>query len=109
MQTHSTIEPLQPKTRQLEATNGVEGYLYHCALCDVALVLSKHQINLQKIQIIFNNICPGCSFGPNQVLRCKPSILPPGSRLATDLKCPHAQILLDPDDPLEQQTRSGSS
>ena len=110
MQTHSTIEPLQPKTWQIDATSrGLEGYLYHCVLCDEALVLSKHQINPQKIQIIFNNTCPGCSFGLDKVLGCRPSILPPGRRLLTNLKCPDAEMLLEPDDPLEHQTRRGSS
>ena len=72
MQTHCTIEPLQPKTWQLDATSrGLEGYLYHCVLCDEALVLSKHEINPQKIQIIFNNTCPGCSFGLDRVLGCR--------------------------------------
>src|SRR5206468_5507887 len=109
MQTHSTIEPLQPKTRQLEATNGVEGYLYHCVLCDEALVLSKHQINPQKIQISYNNNCPGCSFRLNRVLGCNPATLPPGRRLLTNLKCPDAEIHLEPDDPLDYQTRRGST
>src|SRR5256885_8910864 len=109
MQTHSTIEPLQPKTWQLDATNEIEGYLYHCVLCDEALILSKHQINPQKIQIIFNNTCPGCSLELDKVLGCRPSILPPGRRLLTNLKCPDAEILLEPDDPLEHQTRRGSS
>src|SRR5436305_15260571 len=110
MQTHSTIETLQPKTWQLDATSrGLEGYLYHCVLCDEALVLSKHQINPQKIQIILNNICPGCSFGLDKVLGCKPSILPPGRRFLTNLNCRDAQILLESDDPLELQTRRGRS
>src|SRR2546430_9909213 len=109
MQTHSTIEPLQPKTWQLDATNGIEGYLYHCVLCDEALILSKHQINPQKIQIIFNNTCPGCSLELDKVLGCRPSILQPGRRLLTNLKCPDAEILLEPDDPLEHQTRRGNS
>src|SRR5206468_11125284 len=109
MQTHSTIEPLQPKTRQLEATNGVEGYLYHCVLCDEALVLSKHQINPQKIQMIFNAVCPSCSFGLDRVLGCRPSTLPLGRRLLTNLKCPDAEILLEPDDQLDYQTRRGST
>jgi len=72
MQTHSTIEPLQPKTWQLDATNGIEGYLYHCVLCDEALILSKHQINPQNIQIIFNNTCAGCSLELDKVLGCRP-------------------------------------
>ena len=110
MQTHSTMEPLQPKTWQLDDTSsGLDGYLYHCILCDEALVLSKHQINPQKIQIIFNNTCPGCSFGLDRVLGCRPSTLPPGRRLLTNLKCPDAEILLEPDDPLDYQTRRGST
>src|SRR3989442_128916 len=92
MQTHSTIEPLQPKTWQLDATNGIEGYLYHCVLCDEALILSKHQINPQKIQIIFNNTCPGCSLELDKVLGCRPSILPPGRRLLTNLEVDEERV-----------------
>jgi Rad51 protein len=110
LQTRSTIDPLQPKTWQLDTTsNGVEGYLYNCVLCDEALVLSKKQINPQKIQIIFNNTCPGCGFQLDKVLDCRSSVLLPGRRLLTSLKCPDARILLEPDDPFEYPTTQRGS
>jgi hypothetical protein len=51
METRHTIDPLQPKTWQIdEIENGNEGYLYHCILCDEALVLSKQQINPNSLR-----------------------------------------------------------
>ena len=111
MQTRQSIDRLEPKTWQLDASSGVEGYLYHCILCDEALVLSKYQIDPQKIQIVFNNSCPGCGFELDRVLGCQPSILPPGRRLLTNLKCRNAETLVDQEDrsSYQSQARRGSS
>jgi Rad51 len=99
MQTRPIIDPLQQKTWQLDApTNGVNGYLYYCALCDEALVCSKHLINPQKIQLAFDNACPGCGFELERVLNCQPSTLPPGRRLLTNLNCEDPGSLLDKED-----------
>jgi Rad51 len=99
MQTRPIIDPLQQKTWQLDApTSGVNGYLYYCALCDEALVCSKHVINPQKIQLAFDNACPGCGFELESVLNCQPSTLPPGRRLLTNLKCEDPGSLLDQED-----------
>jgi Rad51 len=99
MQTRPTIDPLQQKTWQLDApTNGVNGYLYYCGLCDEALVCSKHLINPQKIQLAFDNACPGCGFELERVLKCEASSLPPGRRLLTNLKCEDPGSLLDQED-----------
>ncbi len=110
MQTRRNTEPLQPKTWQLDPTaNSNEGYLYYCVLCDEALILSKRQINPRKIQLVFDQKCPGCGFELDKVLGCQPSTLPPGTRLFTSLKCKDADILAEPDDPLESKTSRGSA
>ena len=110
MQTRRGIDPLQPKTWQLDPTsNGVEGYLYYCILCDEALVLSKQQINPQKIQIIFDNKCPGCGFKLANLLGCIVSFIPQGRRLLTNLQCRDAELLLEPEDQYGYQTRRGST
>ncbi len=109
MQTRPAVDPLQPKTWQLDTTKtGVEGYLYYCVLCDEALILTRQQINPQKIQIVFNNTCPGCGFELDKVLGCKSSLLPAGRRLLTNLKCRDAEVLLEEEDRPEYQTRRGS-
>lgn len=106
MQTHPTIDPLQSKTWQLDASaSGINGYLYYCILCDEALVCSQHFINPQKIQLAFNNSCPGCGFELETVLNCQPSTLPPGRRLLTNLKCGTPEILLEPEERVEKQAR----
>jgi hypothetical protein len=106
MQTRPTIDPLQQKTWQLDASaSGVNGYLYYCILCDEALVCSKHLINPQKIQLAFNNSCPNCGFELERVLNCQPSTLPPGRRLLTNLKCEKPEILLEPEVWPEKQAR----
>ena len=108
MQTRPIVDPLEQKIWQLDASNGVEGYLYHCILCDEALILSKELVSPQKIQLVFNNTCPGCGFELDRVLGCQPSILPLGRRLLTNLKCKDAGILLEPEQS-ESELRRGSS
>ena len=104
MQTRHTLEPLQPKTWQLETIeNGVEGHLYYCLLCDEALALSKIQLDPGRIKIAFDNKCPGCGFELDRVLSCKPSILPSTRRLLTSLKCIDARILAEKNPQQENQ------
>jgi hypothetical protein len=106
MQTRSTIDRLQQKTWQLDASaNGADGYLYYCILCDEALVCSKHLINPQKIQLAFNNSCPSCGFELDRVLNCQPSTLPPGRRLLTNLKCENPEMLLEPEERPEKNAQ----
>jgi hypothetical protein len=99
MQTHASLYPLHAKTSQLDTTDsGLESYLYYCTLCDETLVCSRRLINPQKIQLAFDNSCPGCSFDLDRVLGCQPSVLPPGRRLLTNLRCENAQVLAEPED-----------
>ena len=110
METRPAVDPLQPKTWQLDQIeNGNEGYLYHCMLCDEALVLSKQQINPRKIKIVFDGTCPSCGFELERVLSCRASLLPAGRRLLTSLKCKDPDLLREPDDQIEYQTRRGST
>ncbi len=110
MQTRRVIEPLQPKTWQLESsTTSNEGYLYYCTLCDEALVLSRREINPRKIQLVFDQKCPGCGFELDKVLGCQSSTLPPGTRLFTSLKCRDADVLVEPEDQFNPKTSRGSS
>ena len=110
MQTRRATEPLQPKTWQLEpASTSNNGYLYYCTLCDEALVLSRREINPRKIQLVFDQKCPGCSFELDKVLGCQSSTLPPGTRLFTSLKCRHAEMLVEPGDPFNPRTNRGSA
>ena len=110
MQAERIIEPLQPKTWQIETEkNGAEGYLYYCVLCDEALVLSRTEINPRKIRIVFNETCPGCGFELERVLSCRATRLPNGRRLLTNLKCRDAEVLLEPEDKFEPIPQKGSS
>jgi hypothetical protein len=110
METRPTIDPLQPKTWQVDQIeNGNEGYLYHCILCDEALVLSKQQINPRKIKLVFDGICPSCGFELDRVLDCRASLLPPGRRLLTSLKCRDPELLREPEDKIEYQPLRGST
>ena len=110
METRPTIDPLQPKTWQLDLLeNGNEGYLYQCILCDEALVLSKEQINPRKIKLVFDGICPSCGFELDRVLDCRASLLPAGRRLLTSLKCRDPELLREPEDKIEYQPLRGST
>jgi Rad51 len=110
METRPTVDPLQPKTWQLDQIeNGNDGYLYHCILCDEALVLSKQQINPKKIKLVFDGICPSCGFELDRVLDCRASLLPAGRRLLTSLKCRDPELLREQDDKIEDQLRRGST
>src|SRR5256712_14090407 len=110
METRHTIDPLQPKTWQLDQIeNGNEGYLYHCILCAEALVLSKAQINPRKIKLVFDGTCPSCAFELDMVLSCRASLLPAGRRLLTSLKCRAPQLLRQRDDQIAYQPLRGST
>src|SRR3989441_10463804 len=110
METRHTIDPLQPKTWQIDLIeNGNAGYLYHCILCDEALVLSRQQVNPRKIKLVFDGICPSCGFELDRVLGCRASLIPAGRRLLTSLKCRDPDLLREPDDKIEYQTRRGST
>ena len=110
METRPTIDPLQPKTWQLDQVESSnEGYLYHCILCDEALVLSKQQINPKKIKLVFDGTCPSCGFELDRVLDCRASLLPAGRRLLTSLKCRDPELLREPEDKIEYQPLRGST
>src|SRR2546427_10004517 len=110
METRHTIDPLQPKTWQIDQIEkGSEGYLYHCILCDEALVLSKDQINPRKIKLVFDGTCPSCGFELDMVLSCRASLLPAGRRLLTSLKCRDPELLRKRDDKIKNQPRLRST
>lgn len=110
MQTNQTIEPLQPKTWQLDApSKGPEGYLYYCQLCDEALVLSREEVNPRKIKLVFDDTCPGCGFQLESVIGGRASILPAGRRLLTNLKCIDPKVFLEPEPSTDLQTPRGST
>lgn len=110
MQTNRTIEPLQPKTWQLDApSNGPEGYLYYCQICDEALVLSRQEINPRKIKLVFDDTCPGCGFQLENVLGCRASILPAGRRLLTNLKCIDPKVFLKTEPSTDYRTLRGNT
>ena len=110
MQTGRAIEPLKPKTWQLDTRDsGPEGYLYYCLLCDEVLVLSKQEINPRKIWLVFDDTCPGCSFQLQTVLSCRSSVLPAGRRLLTNLKCIDPEVFQEPEGPTGYQTLRGST
>src|SRR5438132_12219292 len=110
METRRAVDPLQPKTWQLDQIeNGNQGYLYHCMLCDEALVLSKQQVNPRKIKLVFDGTCPSCGFELDMVLVCRASLLPPGRRLLTSLYFRDSELLTEPHDQIEYQTRRGSN
>src|SRR5437870_285643 len=109
-ETHDTIEPLQPKTWQLDQLQtDSQGYLYSCSLCEEALVLSKQIINPRKIQLIFNNTCPGCGFELDKVLKVEASSVPQGKRLLTSPACKDADYLIELEEQYESKLSRGSN
>src|SRR5438128_7476142 len=106
METRRAVDPLQPKTWQLDQIeNGNQGYLYHCMLCDEALVLSKQQINPRKIKLVFDGTCPSCGFELDRVLGCRASLLPAEGRLLTSRKCEDQKLLRDQTTQTKYKTR----
>src|SRR5207244_12512383 len=108
--THDTTAPLQPKTWQLDQlSTDSQGYLYSCSLCQEALVLSKQIINPRKIQLIFNNTCPGCSFELDKTLKIEASSIPQGKRLLTSPACKDADYLIEPEKQYESKLNRSSN
>src|SRR5947199_588146 len=110
METRSIIEPLQPKTWQLDQDqSSAQGFLYSCNLCDETLVLSKLFINPRKIQLAFSNICPGCGFELDKTLKVQASTLPLGRRFLTNPVCKDPEQLIEPGESFEARLSRGST
>src|SRR5207245_9547016 len=74
-----------------------------------ALVLAKPPSNPTTIKLAFDGTCRSCGFELDRVLGCRTSLLPAGRRLLTSLKCRDPELLREPDDQIEYQTRRGSN
>ncbi len=110
MGSRNIIEPLQPKTWQLDqGPSSAQGYLYSCSLCDENLVLSKLFINPRRVQLVFLDTCPGCGFELEKTLKVQPSALPAGKRLLTNIICKNAELLFEPGELLEAKVSRGST
>jgi hypothetical protein len=101
---------LQSKIWQLDQDSlSGQGYLYNCSLCDEVLVLSKQFINPRKVQLVFENTCPGCGFELEKTLKVQPSLLPPGKKLLTHVVCKDAEQLIETDELFEAELNRGSN
>ena len=110
MGTRHTIEPLQSKTSELDQDQASDqGFLYSCNLCDQVLVLSKPFINPRKIQLGFENTCPGCGFELDKTLKIQTSTLPPGRRFLTNPACKDPDQLIQPDESFKAKLSRGST
>lgn len=110
MGTRHTAEPLQPKIWQIDqARTTDQGYLYSCSLCEEALVLSKLFVSPRKIQLVFQNTCPGCGFELEKTLKVDLSTVPAGRRLFTNQACRDAELLTGLDEPFEKGLSRGSA
>src|SRR5260370_33032276 len=110
MGSRNIIEPLQPKTWQLDqGPSSAQGYLYSCSLCDENLVLSKLFINPRRVQLVFLDTCPGCGFELGKTLKVQPSALPAGKRLLTHIIAKNAELLFHPRWVLEARVSRRSS
>src|ERR1700747_418810 len=110
MGTRHGIEPLQPKIWQIDqAQTNVQGYLYSCNLCEEALVLSKLFINPRRVQLVFQNTCPGCGFELEKTLKVDLSTVPVGKRLFTNMACKDADLLAEPGESFETGLNRGSA
>jgi hypothetical protein len=110
MGTRHSTEPLQPKIWQIDqAQTNVLGYLYSCNLCEEALVLSKLFINPRRVQLVFQNTCPGCGFELEKTLKVDLSTVPVGRRLFTNQACRDADLLAELDESFEKGLSRGSA
>jgi hypothetical protein len=110
MGTRLSAEPLQPKIWQIDqARTNVQGYLYSCSLCEEALVLSKLFVNPRRVQLVFQNTCPGCGFELEKTLKVDLSTVPAGRRLFTNQACRDADLLAEPGESFETGLSRGSA
>ena len=110
MGTRHSAEPLQQKIWQLDrAQTDNQSYLYSCSLCEEALVLSRLFINPRRVQLVFENTCPGCGFELEKTLRVDLWNLPDGRRLFTNQACRDADLLAEPSEPYETDLSRGSA
>ena len=110
MGTRHSTESLQPKIWQIDQDQATDpGYLYSCSLCDEALVLSKHFVNPRRVQLVFQNTCPGCGFELEKTLKVDLSTVPIGRWLFTNEACGDADLLAEVDGSLETGLSRGSA
>ena len=110
MGTSYSAEPLQPKIWQIDqAQTDIQGYLYSCSLCDEALVLSKLFANPRKVQLVFQNTCPGCGFDLEKTLKVDLSTIPAGRRLFTNQACRDGDLLAELDESFDTGLSRGSA
>ena len=110
MGTRHSSEPLQSKIWQIDqARTSSQGYLYSCSLCDEALVLSSFFISPRRVQLVFQNTCPGCRFELEKTLKVEESAVPVGRRLFTNQACGDAGLLGEPDESFDSGLSRGSA
>jgi hypothetical protein len=110
MGTRHTAEPLESKISELDQDpSSAQGFLYSCNLCDQVLVLSRLFINPRKVQLVFLDTCPGCSFELDKTLKVQPSTFPPGRRFLTNPACKDPDQLIEPDESFEAKLSRGST
>ena len=110
MGTRQSAEPLQSKIWQIDqAPTNIQGYLYSCSLCEEALVLSRLFVNPRKVQLVFENTCPGCGFDLEKTLKVDLSAIPAGRRLFTNQACRDADLLAELDESFEKGLSRGSA
>jgi Rad51 protein len=110
MGTRQSAEPLQPKIWQIDqAQTNLQGYLYSCSLCEETLVLSKLFVNPRRVQLVFQNTCPGCGFELEKTLKIDLSTVPGGRRLFTNQACRDADQLAEPGESFERGLSRGSA
>jgi len=110
MGTRHTAEPLESKISELhQDPSSAQGFLYSCNLCDQVLVLSRLFINPRKVQLVFLDTCPGCSFELDKTLKVQPSTLPPRRRFLTNPACKDPDQLIEPDESFEAKLSIGST
>ena len=71
----------------LEANSDVHAFLYYCFLCEELLVLSRNPIQVDRIRLLFNGVCPACKVALDQVLRCEYVKVSPEIRLLVNPRC----------------------
>ena len=109
MGSETSSKPLETKTWQIEQPGeGREGYLYYCCLCDEALVLSVREISSRKINLVFDETCPGCGFELDKALKCQDSFVPTETNLFVNPKCTLDESLLERENLFTPRTRRGS-
>jgi hypothetical protein len=73
----------------------VDTWIYYCTLCDEVLLVARRFIEPKGVQAAFDEVCPDCGFGLEDVMNCEHMQLSDARTTYVNPKYPRAALLVE--------------